>query len=332
MKKNIIIGLLIAAAFITSACTQNKNTVAWVGESQITQAEFEYYLNNIKTQMAGTELSSDEDWQTKEIEGEKAIDLAKKKSLDAAVENLSYIEIGKKAAPLTEDEEKQVDTLKNNIITAYGDTSKYNQYLKELGITDSFIDMLCESEMYRKKLTNKVSEDNEITDDMLNATFKEKYRRAKHILILTQDMTTGLELSDEQKSEALKKAQSLLQRVQSGEDFDALISEFGEDPGTASNPDGYVFTDGEMVTEFQDGVDSLGFGEVTLVKTSYGYHIIKRLPLDETPELYNKFFESKKDDVKSLVLNDLLEKQMDIWKTEYDIKVKSNDELYNSIN
>lgn len=332
MKENILATLLIVTTIMTSACTGAKNSVVKVGDSYVSQSEFKYYLNSVKSQMEGTELSSEEDWQTKEVEGKKAIDLAKEKSLDTAVDNLAYIEVGKKVVTLTDDDKNKITSLKNNIITRYGGQSKYNERIKSWGVDDRFIDMLCESEIYHSKLEEKIESENDITDDMLKETFKQKYRRAKHILFLTQDMTTGLALSDDEKKAAYEKAQEVFVRAQSGEDFDALAKEFTQDPGLASNPDGYVFTDGEMVSEFEDGVDMLQNGQMSFVTSSYGYHIIKRLPLDETPELFESFFESKKDDVKNIIINDLLEQKMEEWKSEYNIVIEKNDNVYNEIN
>ena len=42
----------------------------------------------------------------------------------------------------------------------------------------------------------------------------------------------------------------------------------------------YVFLPGEMVTEFEEGVKALAdYGVSQPVKSSYGYHVILRLPL-----------------------------------------------------
>lgn len=95
-------------------------------------------------------------------------------------------------------------------------------------------------------------------------------------------MDTNEAYTDEQKAEAKIKAEEIYQRAQKGEDFDKLVEEYSEDPGSKSQPDGYTFTDGEMVQEFQDCVDSLNPGEIGFVESSFGYHIIKRLEIDKS--------------------------------------------------
>ena len=67
--------------FIISACGNSSEYAAKVGKSKILASELQFYLESVKSEMEGTELSSEEDWQEKEIEGRKAIDLAKELSL-----------------------------------------------------------------------------------------------------------------------------------------------------------------------------------------------------------------------------------------------------------
>ena len=62
--------------------------------------------------------------------------------------------------------------------------------------------------------------------------------------------------------------------------FDELMAE-ADDPGMTNFPDGYIFTDDQMVQEFEDGARALADYEISdIVESSYGYHIILRLPLD----------------------------------------------------
>lgn len=323
--KKILISIFAMVLLLTS-CTDGTEYVASVGGQKISSAEMKFYLESVKSQMAGTELSSDEDWQTKEIEGRKAIDLAKERALDTAVNNVAYIEVGKALGiKLTADDKKKVSSNKNQFVLQVGGEDSYKEFLKTNEIKDSFIDMLCESMIYGNKLTEKITAEQPVTDDEISAYFEENkddlsaaYRHAKHVLILTKNMDTGEELPAEEQEAAKAKADDIYKRAQSGENFDALAAEFSEDPGLKTQPDGYVFGDGEMVPEFQDGVDKLKPGEIGLVKSDFGYHIILRLPLEE---------EDVSDKIKSMLISERLDAQMDIWEKDNNITVEKNDEV-----
>ena len=64
---------------------------------------------------------------------------------------------------------------------------------------------------------------------------EENFIRAKHILV--DDETT---------------AEEVLAKIAAGYDFDELVTEYGKDPGMERNKDGYVFTYGTMVPEFEE--------------------------------------------------------------------------------
>lgn len=79
------------------------------------------------------------------------------------------------------------------------------------------------------------------------------------------------------------KAQGILDRAKSGEDFSALANEFTEDPGN-KGPDGVdqggIYKDvpkGQMVAPFEAAALALEQGQVApeLVETDFGFHIIK---------------------------------------------------------
>ena len=91
---------------------------------------------------------------------------------------------------------------------------------------------------------------------------------ARHILISIQ--------SPENKEEARKQAQSILDRVRSGEDFVSLAKEYSHDGSKDEGGDLGFFTRGAMVPEFETAAFSLKPGEVSdLVETQFGFHIIK---------------------------------------------------------
>jgi peptidyl-prolyl cis-trans isomerase D len=82
------------------------------------------------------------------------------------------------------------------------------------------------------------------------------------------------------KEDAKVKAQALsvLKRIKAGEDFAKLAGEFGSDSTKEKGGDLGWFNEGQMVPEFETAVFALKDGELNkdLVKTQYGYHIIKK--------------------------------------------------------
>jgi hypothetical protein len=124
------------------------------------------------------------------------------------------------------------------------------------------------------------------TDDELTAYVEDNdLLVAKHILFMTIDPDTNESLSDEEKAEKKAQAEDVLaqlQAVENSEDlestFDELMNEYSEDTGLESNPDGYTFTSGDMVQEFEDATRALEPGQISdIVESDYGYHIILRL-------------------------------------------------------
>lgn len=108
---------------------------------------------------------------------------------------------------------------------------------------------------------------------------EDDYMTLKHILVLTtkEDGTT---ITDE---EALQEAQRIKSEI-TDDNFDELMAQYSEDPGSQSQPEGYTFAhnDGTMVQEFDDAGWALEVGQISEpVYTSYGYHIIKRVELNK---------------------------------------------------
>ena len=113
------------------------------------------------------------------------------------------------------------------------------------------------------------------------------YLYANHILLSTMDLQTGEALDEAAVAEKEAQAQKLAEELQAIQDPEELVKrfrelkeEYDEDTGKTTYPDGYVFLPGKMVTEFEEGVKALAdYGVSQPVKSSYGYHVILRLPL-----------------------------------------------------
>ena len=75
-----------------------------------------------------------------------------------------------------------------------------------------------------------------------------------------------------------REAKAVLERLKKGEKFSAIAKQISRCPSGKRGGDLGTFTRGKMVKEFEYAAFTLGKGEISgLVKTQFGYHIIKRL-------------------------------------------------------
>lgn len=128
---------------------------------------------------------------------------------------------------------------------------------------------------------------------LLQYMAEQGYYSVKHILISTND-DEGNQYNAAEKAKALAKAQGILADLQASKDlatdFHTQMLAYSEDPGSHSSPEGYTATLGQMVTEFETA--SLLLEENTMsaiVESSFGYHIIYRLPLTPTDSVRSEY-------------------------------------------
>ena len=95
--------------------------------------------------------------------------------------------------------------------------------------------------------------------------------RARHILIAVAPDATPA-----QKAAAKAKADDLLKQIKGGADFAKLAKQFSDDPGNKNSGGelGY-FDQKQMVKPFADAAFGMKAGELTVVQTQYGYHVIE---------------------------------------------------------
>lgn len=250
-------------------------------------------------------------YQSLKQDGEDA-ETTKKKAIDETVKRYEVVAIAHaNHLELSDDLKKELEDYKKQLKDYYANQDGgFEKFLADNNVTEADLDLDLSVAYYASMLM----------EDEMKAYFKDHFRRAKHVLIKSEGRT------DE---EAKAKAEDILKRAQSGEDFDQLIKDNGEDPGMESNPDGYYFTDGTMVQEFQDGVDSIKPGEFTLVKTEYGYHVIQRLEMNENDASYKKGYEDAQYQISSAIGNDRFNEVMEDLAKKANLKITQDDAALN---
>ena len=170
-----------------------------------------------------------------------------------------------------------------------GGEDAYAKYLKSMCISNKGFEHLSSVSFIHKHMVDGMFQDGKenapTAEDLTQYAEDNDLLVAKHILLLTKDMTTGEDLSDAEKAEKKAKADELLKELQAITDpteletkFDELMKTNSEDTGLQDNPDGYVFSAGDMVEAFESATRALEPGQISgIVESDYGYHIILRL-------------------------------------------------------
>ena len=117
----------------------------------------------------------------------------------------------------------------------------------------------------------------ETIDKYYGWTIPQLKERIKEQLV-QQDLQTKISEDDSINADAKKKAEQVLAEVKKpGADFAALAQKYSEDDSSKTQGgDLGTFTKGKMVPEFEKAAFALQAGQISgIVKTQYGYHIIK---------------------------------------------------------
>lgn len=275
------------------------------------------YYASMYAQMGLTDLWSNKD-MAKSL-GASMPEAAEQQAIYARVVMQKFNELGLK---LSYNEQKEMASVRRNSIANTTKDAYLNQ-IAQFGFSDqTYQNFMYISQCYQALNDYYFGENgvNTPSDEDIQKYYEDNYITAKHILITTVDPASGeTKRTDE---EAKKEAQSILDRINAGEDFDTLMNQYSEDTDLSNNPNGYTFTEGQMVTEFYDGAKALAEDEVSeLVKSNYGYHIIKRVKLDDSQ------LDNFKSDIVSAIsgsMDELLKQWID------EAQVETTD-LYSSI-
>lgn len=231
------------------------------------------------------------------------IDLLDKKILDGMYkEDSAEKEYIKNQVKDLEESAEQNRTTLANVIAYYGFNSQsdFEDYIRLTYRRDLVVNDYVEKDIKDKEIKKYYEE--EIHGDI----------KVKHILVspdTSDDMTS--EEKEKAESEAKRTAQSIIKKLNKGEDFDKLAKKYSDDSATAKKGGdlGWV-SSGDMVAEFDAAAFKLKKGKYTTspIKTTYGYHIIYKLDQKKKPKL---------KEVKEEILEDLAKEKLDEDATLY---------------
>lgn len=285
-------------------------TLATVGDTVIKGAYYNVYIaqnaNQSSLQYYCDNYSADKNLQTLTINSVSAAKYLTEAVTDSIIPAFAiYESAAKNGFQNREDIKENVDSLWNSYRKQFNSDEEYNAFLSECGISSSdyenFYRIISVASMFSDDLYSRYMKV-PYTLDELSDIYKENYVTAKHILV--EDEAT---------------AKDIISKLKGGASFDELAAEYNIDPGYT--PAGYTFTYGEMVPEFENAAFSLKENTFTQtpVKSTYGYHVILRVPIEKSwieanqPAIQSSLAEKETN----AVINDIISKTKVVFTEEY---------------
>lgn len=263
----LVITFLVLMVGCNSGEVSDETIIAEYTGGEVTQAEFDKYIAVAKFFQSDIEEylnSVDED-------GKKQILQAYLESYIGEIYLDGKIEKSKEAE---DNANLTLQTLKDQTIAELGSQELYDERLKELNITEE--DIL----NYLNRYYN--IEDYFVEKEYADNSEEFTVATVSHILIeVKEDATSedGTVIKGRTDDEAVDRGNEVLTKLNEGEEFSELAKEYSDDPGSKDN--GGLYEDypiAGFVVEFKEAIKDLEIDEVSgLVKTDYGYHIIKVL-------------------------------------------------------
>ena len=302
--------------------------------AEVSDAEYKYKLLNIMFQFEQSYGITDPTqaanfWLTP-VEGVTQLDQIKNFALEQIkYEKVEYVKALENGIKLSSQEKDELKVSFSSIEKQFKDANQdIDDYLmSNYGISfNIYKDISEQSKIASKFSTLQISEIDVTEQELLDHYNENKAAfysvKVRHILISTLD-EKGNDLEGELLEEKKKLAEEILVKIESGEDMDALVDEYSEDPGAESNFGYYDLTENaNFVPEFKEWAMNSALDDTGIVKTEFGYHIMK------TYQVTN--FEDIQLQVKRDLQTKRYSQTLSQWVEEYDIQVF--DAVYESIN
>ena len=202
-----------------------------------------------------------------------------KEALNMVIEESLQIQEGKKLGFVIDED--AVDAAMEEIIKKNDlADGQLQEMLKREGRTlksykNQIRDQIMVSKITRFEIGNRVK----VSEKSIIKYYKENQKefwqegkvKARHILFIAERGS-----SEKIRREKLQQAKKILLKLRKGNDFAKLAMKYSEDISASNGGDVGFVGRGKMVPEFEEAVFNLKPGQVSdIVKTEYGYHIIK---------------------------------------------------------
>jgi len=288
----IIVVVAIAALVGVGAWLINsgsKDYVATVGNEKITTAEYQVFLHDVEKQIesyanVGTDATALKDFWAGKLGDQQAETVAKNAALENAKDFMTRLMKANELKlvidtaaldKLNSDLDKQLASYgiasaqEKAIQATYGCSVKdYKAFVKDFYLAREVL-----TTNQKKKIVNTEAEIKKYYDTNKSALEEVTVR---HILFSINDATTGAALTKTQQAAVKKTATSVMNQIKAGADMAALAKKYSSDTGSKDNGGLLApFVRGQMVKAFEDWSFKAKVGDIGLVTSTYGYHVVR---------------------------------------------------------
>lgn len=303
----LFLTLIMSISLVISGCSSNKTdaeVVAKVNGKTITKSYYDKYFSYQKRVAEKNGNIAPEMWD-EEVEGVEGGKTYLSLLTDRVLEDLISQEI-----LIQKADKKNIkieDSTVEEEIKGFKDTTEketnFKNYLKDMEITEEYFKEIYKKGMIISKLVDEtiVIEDKDIEE--FHITNKENFIqiKARHILV-------------EKEEEAL----AIIEDLKSGADFAELAIAKSTGPSGPDGGDLGYFNKGQMVPEFEEAAFSLEPGQISgVVKTSFGYHVIK---VEDKKDTFEEVLTTNKEELVNSIKNEKFSIELDKWREESDIE------------
>jgi foldase protein PrsA len=259
----VLASLLVLVGLTATGCTStpSKTAIAVVNGVEIPKSAVDTQIAQMKTASPAS------------FEGTTGVEVEKQYRAQV-LNSLIQLELIKEAAKSlgVSVTTKQIDDYVAQLQTQYGGKTALDTAMKSAGFDLASLREQISSNLLANAVSDKVTTGTvNVTDAQIKTYYdanKSSYStpaqiHAEHILVAATDTVL---------------ANSVYKQVKGGADFATLAKKYSTDPGSkASGGDLGWAAPSQYVTEFATAVQKMKVNEFRLVKTQYGWHIIKLL-------------------------------------------------------
>jgi parvulin-like peptidyl-prolyl isomerase len=279
----VFTAVLIGGLLFAGAGCAKKDIIATVNGEAITGASIEAQLKQLESQYPQ---------MFQGVDGPTRKDEFKKRLIDNAVNQLLIKQEAAKQGLTVPDEEiaKTIADLKKN----FPNDAAFEEALKKNGITLAELTERERENLLAQRLIEKMTKNAAVDEKAM----KDYYEKNKATVFTDKAAAHAQHILFAEKDKA--NAEKVLAEINAGGDFAALAKKWSTDPGSKEKGGDLGWPTTPYVPEFQKAIDSLKVGQISgLVKTQYGWHIIKVLEIRGQAV---KPFEKVKDQIKQILL------------------------------